>query len=61
MRKTGFRAALKLFLSEPSKYIAALRDWKKRVDSGADPIEAMHGHQCGPNCWHSMDKVKRGH
>lgn len=22
------------------------------VDHGADPIEALHGHLCGPKCWH---------
>lgn len=21
---------------------------------GADPIEAMHGHVCGPDCWHQQ-------
>lgn len=45
-----------MFMSDPIKYLAALKDWKKLVDNGADPIEAMHGHKCGPGCWHSMGK-----
>mgnify|MGYP001397528267 CR=1 FL=1 len=31
----------------------ALRDWAKLVSDGADPIEALHGHKCGPTCWHT--------
>ncbi len=22
------------------------------VKAGADPVEALHGHLCGPKCWH---------
>ena len=40
------------------KTAEAFRQYKKRVDEGADPIEAMHGHVCGPNCWHNMDRKK---
>lgn len=64
MKVKGFRAAFEMFLSDPRKYIAALKDWKKLVDEGADPIEAMHGHKCGPDCWHKYEpgKVKQhGH
>ena len=30
----------------------AMREYNKNVAAGADPIEALHGHICGPNCWH---------
>jgi hypothetical protein len=23
-------------------------------DAGGDPIEALHGHRCGPDCWHKQ-------
>lgn len=26
--------------------------WADAVGYGADPIEAMHGHLCGPECMH---------
>ena len=26
--------------------------WVQAVEHGADPIEAMHGHLCGPECMH---------
>jgi hypothetical protein len=31
------------------------------VAAGADPIEALHGHLCGPKCWHwdSMTRERR--
>lgn len=29
-----------------------LRDYLDNVRDGADPIEAMSGHLCGPDCWH---------
>jgi len=39
----------------------ALREWNKNVAAGADPIEALHGHICGPNCWHQrMAKASDG-
>jgi hypothetical protein len=35
-----------------------LREYNKSVAAGADPIEALHGHICGPNCWHQrLSKV----
>lgn len=36
------------------KLRAALREYVKDVKAGADPIEALHGHKCGPKCWHNM-------
>jgi hypothetical protein len=35
-----------------------LARFARDVEAGADPIEAMHGHVCGPGCWHKM-KVPR--
>lgn len=29
-----------------------LRSWVDAIDHGADPIEALSGHLCGPRCWH---------
>lgn len=29
-----------------------LMTWLDRVRAGADPIEAMGGHVCDPECWH---------
>jgi hypothetical protein len=29
-----------------------LRNYFESLDHGSDPIEALHGHQCGPTCWH---------
>ena len=34
--------------------LAAVATWFESVHRGADPIEAMHGHVCGPGCWHQM-------
>jgi hypothetical protein len=33
-------------------FFSALAEWYELVSHGADPIEAMHGHLCGPRCWH---------
>ncbi len=53
-RKPSLRRGLAMFLSDPAKYIAALKDWKKLTDDGADPIEALHGHKCDPGCMHKQ-------
>jgi hypothetical protein len=39
----------------------ALVDWKTVVRYGADPIEAISGHLCGPNClhWTSLSEERR--
>lgn len=29
-----------------------MREYADNVRHGADPIEAMSGHLCGPKCWH---------
>jgi hypothetical protein len=34
------------------KFFAELNRISRAVQKGADPIEAMHGHICGPKCWH---------
>jgi hypothetical protein len=52
------RRRLDDILKNPGKYLRALRDWAKLVREGADPIEAMHGHKCGPSCWHHMPSGK---
>jgi len=41
-------AVIAAVLSKPK----ALVDYLDRVDAGADPIEAMHGHICSVDCWH---------
>jgi hypothetical protein len=39
----------------------AMREYNKNVAAGADPIEALHGHICGPNCWHQrLAKATKG-
>lgn len=30
----------------------AALEWWAAVRAGADPIEALHEHHCGPPCWH---------
>jgi len=35
-----------------------LREYNKNVAAGADPIEALHGHICGPNCWHQWLRAR---
>lgn len=32
-----------------------LQEYNRAVAAGADPIEALHGHICSPNCWHARD------
>jgi hypothetical protein len=34
------------------KLFDEIRDYLELVSAGADPIEALHGHICGPDCWH---------
>lgn len=30
-------------------------DWDQRLErAGGDAIEALHGHVCGPDCWHNQ-------
>jgi chromosome condensin MukBEF MukE localization factor len=29
-----------------------VRTYARNVEAGADPIEALHGHLCGPGCTH---------
>ena len=39
----------------PSKwpaYFEALKRWLDVCSHGADPVEALSGHLCGPQCWH---------
>lgn len=41
--------------------VVGLFDLAKNVKAGADPIEAFHGHLCGPRCmhWDAMDQERR--
>ncbi len=41
--------------------LKALRSYLSAVDAGADPIEALSGHLCGPGCWHwpALDERRR--
>lgn len=34
------------------KLLDELKKYANAVSQGADPIEALHGHLCGPTCWH---------
>jgi hypothetical protein len=45
-------------LKNPGKLVVALKRWSNLVAEGADPIEAMHGHKCGPDCMHNYGKTK---
>ncbi len=38
------------------EFLKSLLDrWDERVEkAGGDPIEAIHGHVCGFECWHAM-------
>jgi hypothetical protein len=36
--------------------VDAFSEYARLVRDGADPIEAMHSHLCGPNCWHEQMK-----
>jgi len=38
-----------------------LVEYYENVKAGADPIEALHGHLCGPKClhWSSMTRERR--
>jgi len=33
-----------------------LARFARDVEAGTDPIEAMHGHKCGPDCWHQQGR-----
>jgi len=33
-------------------WLEDLKQWWSAVTHGADPIEALSGHLCGPDCWH---------
>lgn len=34
--------------------VDAFAEYARLVRDGADPIEALHGHVCGPDCWHEQ-------
>lgn len=53
-RKSAFMAIFDAFLEDPRGVIADLRRYARDVEGGADPIEALHGHICGPDCWHQQ-------
>lgn len=36
----------------------SISEWYTNVKAGADPIEALHGHLCGPHCFHWMSTTK---
>ena len=36
-----------------SELWAAYTKYVRAIEAGADPIEAMHGHYCGPTCIHN--------
>jgi len=36
--------------------IAEVKRYVRDVEAGADPIEALHGHVCGPDCWHGQNR-----
>lgn len=37
------------------------QQYSENVANGADPIEALSGHLCGPHCWHwdNIDENRR--
>ncbi len=36
-----------------------IAEWGRNVEAGADPIEAAHGHLCGPGCLHWEDMSRK--
>lgn len=43
-----------LFGPEGKQLRKDLTRYLDAIDQGADPIEALHGHVCGPDCWHQQ-------
>lgn len=40
--------------------VAVVLKYIENVANGADPIEALHGHVCGPKCWHEQARQMVG-
>jgi hypothetical protein len=56
-RKKALRKLLERAEKDPDAVVADVvefvQDWDNRLeDAGGDVIEALHGHKCGPDCWH---------
>lgn len=43
------------------EFLTGLVDYLDLISAGADPIEALHDHVCGPDCWHwpAMSEKRR--
>ena len=41
--------------------VGKAEQYAKNVEAGADPIEALHGHLCGPDCmhWETMSEAQK--
>jgi hypothetical protein len=62
-KRKNWREVIRQFYPEGDVAKGIIRDLKRyvnAVNAGADPIEAMHGHICGPDCWHEQMKKTMG-
>lgn len=51
--KPVWRKLLDTVLADPQKALDDVRRYVRDVEAGVDPIEALHGHICSPECWHN--------
>jgi len=51
-KKSQSEAWKRLRQKSVGEFLDELREYFDNVRAGADPIEAMSGHLCGPKCWH---------
>lgn len=62
-KRKSWREVIRQFYPDGDVAGGIIRDLKRYVNAvkgGADPIEAMHGHICGPHCWHEQMKKAMG-
>ena len=52
--RPAWRKVLDQFLADPKGVIEEVKRYVRDVEAGADPIEALHGHICSPECWHQQ-------
>lgn len=55
--KPAWRKLIDTILADPQAALDGVRKYVRDVRSGADPIEALHGHVCSAECWHGQAGV----